>query len=408
MALAQSAFAAPPAPATIAPTGAAMGILTALSLSHMCNDMVQSVAQAMYPTFRDLYGLSFLQLGLVTLAFQGTASVLQPLVGYWTDRRPMPLALPSAMAATFIGIVAFALTRGYPLLVVSVAIIGIGSAIFHPEASRAARSASGGRHGLAQSLFQLGGNFGQAIGPLLVALIVTPLGQTSALLFAGFALIAMVLLARVSRWRVARMAAQAAQPKKATPVNALPRPVVLRSLAILMLLVFSKVSYLSGLGTYYAVYLKDNFSLSNQQAQLLLFVFLLAVAAGTFIGGPVGDRYGRKFVIWASIVGVLPFTMAMPYLGLAGTVIDTVCIGLVLASAFSAIVVYAQELAPGNVGVIAGLFFGLSFGLGGVAAAVLGWIADMTSLRLVYQMTAFLPFIGLLTVFLPNVRAKPL
>ena len=408
MALAQSNAAAPAMAPAIAPAGAAMGILTALSLSHMCNDMVQSVAQAMYPTFRDLYGLSFLQLGLVTLAFQGTASILQPLVGYLTDRRPTPLALPGAMAATFVGIVCFALTRGYPLLVASVAVIGIGSAIFHPEASRAARSASGGRHGLAQSLFQLGGNFGQAIGPLLVALIVTPLGQTSALLFAGLALIAMYLLARVSQWRVARMAAQAAQPKKPALANTLPRAVVLRSLSILMLLVFSKVSYLSGLGTYYAVYLKDNFGLSNQQAQLLLFVFLLANAAGTFIGGPIGDRYGRKFVIWASIVGVLPFTLALPYLGLVGTVICTICIGLVLASAFSAIVVYAQELSPGNVGMMAGLFFGLSFGLGGVAAAVLGWIADMTSLRLVYQITAFLPFIGLLTAFLPNVRTKPL
>ena len=408
MALAQSTASAPPVTSAVAPAGAAMGILAALSLSHMCNDMVQSVAQAMYPTFRDLYGLSFLQLGLVTLAFQGTASILQPLVGYLTDRRPAPLALPGAMAATFIGIVCFALTRGYPLLVASVAIIGVGSAIFHPEASRAARSASGGRHGLAQSLFQLGGNFGQAIGPLLVALIVTPLGQTSALLFAGLALIAMYLLTRVSRWRVARMAAQAAQPKKTAPASTLPRGVVLRSLAILMLLVFSKVSYLSGLGTYYAVYLKDNFGLSNQQAQILLFVFLLANAAGTFLGGPIGDRYGRKFVIWASIVGVLPFTLALPYLGLWGTVICTICIGLVLASAFSAIVVYAQELSPGNVGVIAGLFFGLSFGLGGVAAAVLGWIADMTSLRLVYQITAFLPFIGLLTAFLPNVRQKPL
>ena len=261
---------------------------------------------------------------------------------------------------------------------------------------------------MAQSLFQLGGNFGQAIGPLLVALIVTPLGQTSALLFAGLALIAMYLLARVSQWRVARMAAQAAQPKKPALANTLPRAVVLRSLSILMLLVFSKVSYLSGLGTYYAVYLKDNFGLSNQQAQLLLFVFLLANAAGTFIGGPIGDRYGRKFVIWLSIVGVLPFTLALPHANFEFTIALSVIIGLVLASAFSAIVVYAQELVPGNVGAIAGLFFGLSFGLGGIGAALLGALADRTSLGFVYNICAFLPAIGLLTWFLPDIRSRKL
>ncbi len=385
-----------------------MGILFALTFSHMFNDMVQSVAASMYPTFQDLYGLSFLQLGLITVAFQGTASILQPIVGAFTDRRPMPLLLPAAMAATFVGIIAFALTRGYPLLLASVATIGVGSAIFHPEASRAARSASGGRHGLAQSLFQLGGNFGQAIGPLLVAVIVTPYGQSAALLFAVFALVAMGLLYRVSLWRMARMAAAAAAPARRAVAEALPPALVRRSLIILVVLVISKVTYIAGLGNYYAIYLKQTFGLTNQQSQVLLFVYLLANAAGTYLGGPLGDRFGRKAVIWGSIVGVLPFTLALPYLGLTGTVIDTICIGLVLASAFSAIVVYAQELSPGNVGAIAGLFFGLSFGVGGIAAAGLGELADVTSLRFVYQIMAFLPLIGLLTAFLPNIRGRAL
>ena len=386
--------------------GATVGILLAISVSHMLNDMMQSLAPALYPVFRQQLGLTFFETGLITFTFQLTASLLQPLIGLYTDRRPQPYSLPLAMLFTLCGLALLAFGRGYPLLLVSVGLIGIGSAIFHPEASRVARAASGGRHGFAQSLFQVGGNFGQSMGPLMAAFIVVPFGQTSVVWFSALALVAMAILTRVSRWHAAHRASPRSHAAIALP--ALPRKIVVRSIVLLVVLVFSKVFYLSSLSSYYTFYLIETFKISVQQSQVFLFVFLGAVAAGTFVGGPIGDRFGRKAVIWGSIVGVLPFTLALPHLDLVWTVIDTIAIGLILSSAFSAIVVYAQELVPGNVGAIAGLFFGLSFGLGGIGAALLGALADVTSLGFVYRICAFLPAIGLLTFFLPDIRARRL
>ena len=390
---------------TVAQT-TALGILFAVSGSHMLNDMMQSLAPALYPVFRDQYSLSFFETGLITFTFQLTASLLQPLIGMFTDRRAVPFALPFAMSFTLIGLVLLAYSVTYPMLLASVALIGIGSAVFHPEASRAARSASGGRYGFAQSLFQVGGNFGQSLGPLMAAFIVVPGGQHSVLAFTALAFIAIMLLIRVARWQVAHRAARKNIP--AAVVSALPRSVVARSLAILVVLLFSKTVYLASLSSYYTFYLIETFHISVQNSQVLLFVFLAAVAAGTYIGGPIGDRIGRRYVIWISILGVLPFTLLLPHLGLTGTVIDSIAIGLILSSAFSAMVVYGQELAPGNVGAIAGLFFGLSFGLSGIGAAALGLLADHTSLGFVYNICGYLPAIGLLTYFLPDVRSRRL
>jgi FSR family fosmidomycin resistance protein-like MFS transporter len=383
-----------------------LSILVAISVSHMLNDMMQSLAPALYPVFRDQLGLTFFETGLITFTFQITASLLQPLIGLYTDRRPQPYSLPVAMLFTLCGLTLLAFGRSYAFLLVSVALIGVGSAIFHPESSRVARAASGGRHGFAQSLFQVGGNFGQSLGPLMAAFIVVPLGQTSVVWFSVLALIAIAILMRVSQWYAAHRAAP--KPAAAAAPPALPRKLVARSIAILVVLVSSKMFYLSSLSSYYTFYLIQTFHTSVQQSQIYLFVFLGAVAAGTFAGGPIGDRFGRKFVIWASIVGVLPFTLALPHLDLFWTALDSVAIGLILASAFSAIIVFAQELVPGNVGAIAGLFFGLAFGLGGIGAAVLGELADLTSLTFVYQICGFLPAIGLLTFFLPDIRARRL
>ena len=382
------------------------GILFAASGSHMLNDMMQSLAPALYPVFREELSLTFFQTGLITFTFQITASLLQPAIGLFTDRRPVTYALPSAMAFTLTGLMALAFGRSYPLLLAAVAMMGVGSAIFHPEGSRAARAASGGRYGLAQSLFQVGGNFGSSLGPLMAAFIVVPFGQRSVLAFTALAFAAILILTRIAHWLAAHRAARkASAAPRAAP---LPRAQVIRVMIILVVLVFSKVFYLSSLQSYYTFYLIETFHVSVQASQVMLFVFLGAVAAGTYAGGPIGDRYGRKFVIWLSILGVLPFTLLLPHLGLVGTILDSVAIGLVLASAFSAIVVYAQELAPGNVGAVAGLFFGLSFGLGGIGAAALGALADRTSLTFVYQICAFLPAIGLLTYFLPDVRSRRL
>ena len=407
MSLAEPIAAPQSAGAVVAPAArqaAALGILMAASASHMLNDMMQALAPALYPVFRSDYSLTFFQTGLITLVFQITASLLQPIIGFVTDKRPMPWALPFAMAFTAIGLVLLAFSDSYPMLLVSVALIGVGSAVFHPEASRAARAASGGRHGFAQSVFQVGGNFGQSLGPLMAAFIVVPNGQTSVLAFTALAFIAILLLIRVARFQ----AAHAAAPRKAAKAapDRFPRGVVLRSLAILVVLLFSKTFYLASLNSYYTFYLIQTFGVELQTAQVLLFVFLGAVAVGTFAGGPIGDRIGRKYVIWVSILGVLPFTLLLPHLGLTGTVIDSVLIGLILSSAFSAMVVYAQELAPGHIGTIAGLFFGLSFGLGGLGAAALGFVADLTSLNFVYNVCAFLPAIGLLAFFLPHVKIK--
>jgi len=386
----------------------AIGILFAVSGSHMLNDMMQSLAPALYPVFRDTYSLSFFQTGLITLVFQVTASLLQPFIGMFTDRRPVPWGLPSAMAFTMVGLVLLAFSVNYPMLLGSVALIGVGSAIFHPEASRVARAASGGRHGFAQSLFQVGGNFGQSLGPLMAAFIVVPEGQRSVLAFTALAFVAVLILSRVALWHVAHRAARKAAGSVSAATPTLPRAIVVRSLTILVVLLFSKTFYLASINSYYTFYLIQTFQVSLQEAQVLLFVFLGAVAAGTFAGGPIGDRIGRKYVIWVSILGVLPFTLLLPHLGLVGTVVDSVAIGLILSSAFSAMVVYAQELAPGNIGAIAGLFFGLSFGLGGIGAAALGLLADYTSLTFVYRLCAFLPAIGLLAYFLPDVRSRRL
>ena len=385
----------------------AFGVLFAASASHMLNDMMQSLAPALYPVFRDQLSLTFFQTGIITFTFQLVASLLQPIIGYALDRRPAPYALPAAMAFSLIGLAALAYAGSYPTLLASVALIGVGSAVFHPEASRAARAASGGRYGFAQSLFQTGGNFGQSLGPLMAAMIVVPFGQRSVLAFTVLAFIAIVLLTHIARWHAAHRAQRKAAGATARPSPASPA-VVRRTMAILVVLVFSKVFYLASLQSYYTFYLIQTFGVSVQTSQVLLFVFLAAVAAGTYAGGPIGDRYGRKFVIWLSILGVLPFTLLLPHLGLTGTAIDSVCIGLVLSSAFSAIVVYAQELTPGNVGAVAGLFFGLSLGLGGVGAAALGFLADKTSLSFVYNVCAFLPAIGLLTYFLPDLHARRL
>jgi FSR family fosmidomycin resistance protein-like MFS transporter len=394
-----------PSVASVSGQATALGILFAVSASHMLNDMMQSLAPALYPVFREQYSLTFFQTGLITLVFQTTASLLQPLIGLVTDRRPAPRALPFAMAFTMIGLVLLAFSHSYPMLLVSVALVGVGSAVFHPEASRAARAASGGRHGFAQSVFQVGGNFGQSLGPLMAAFIVVPHGQISVLAFTALAFMAILLLVRVAQWQIAQ-GVVVRKAASAHAADALPRAVVWRSIAILVVLLFSKTWYLASLNSYYTFYLIQNFGVSVQTAQVLLFVFLGAVAAGTFAGGPIGDWIGRKYVIWVSILGVLPFTLLLPHLGLTGTVVDSVAIGLVLSSAFSAMVVYATELAPGNIGAIAGLFFGLSFGLGGLGAAALGLVADHTSLTFVYRLCAYLPAIGLLTYFLPDIRLK--
>ena len=383
---------------------ATIGVLMAISASHMLNDVMQSLAPALYPVFREKMALSFFQTGIITFVFQATASLLQPFIGLATDRRPMNALLPAGMAFTLIGLVALAFADTYPLLLIAVAMIGVGSAVFHPEASRVARAASGGRHGFAQSLFQVGGNFGQSTGPLLAAFVVVPFGQHSVLAFTAFALAAIVILTGVSRW----YAGHRAKPRvaDASPRETLPRAVVIRTLAVLIIMLFSKVLYLASIGSYYTFYLIQTFGVSLQTSQLMLFVFLASVAAGTFLGGPIADRIGAKYVIWGSILGVLPFTLLLPHLGLVGTAINSIAIGLIISSAFSAIVVYAQELTPGNVGAVAGLFFGLSFGLGGIGAALLGALADRTSLTFVYQVCAFLPAVGLLGGFLPTAPGK--
>ena len=382
---------------------ATLGVLIALSASHMLNDVMQSLASALYPVFRDRFALSFFQVGLITFVFQLTASFLQPVIGLSLDKRPLNFILPVGMGFTLIGLVLLAFAGTYELTLMSVALVGVGSAVFHPEASRVARAASGGRHGFAQSLFQVGGNFGQSLGPLLAAFIVVPFGQHSVLVFTLLALAAVIILTGVSRWYAAR---RAERRKAAATGPTHPRRIVVRTLFVLIVMLFSKVVYLSSLNSYYTFYLIQTFGVSIQGSQVLLFVFLASVAAGTFLGGPLVDRFGAKFVIWGSILGVLPFTLLLPHLGLVGTVINSIAIGLIISSAFSAMIVYAQELTPGNVGAVAGLFFGLSFGLGGVGAALLGMLADRTSLTFVYHLCAFLPAVGLLGGFLPDPSAK--
>ncbi|MDB5313269.1 MAG: fsr [Gemmataceae bacterium] len=385
-------------------SGTAFAVLVALSVSHLLNDTIQSLIAAVYPVLKEAYALTFTQIGLITLAFQFTASLLQPLVGLYTDRRPLPFSLTVGMGVTLGGLLLLSVADNLHAILLAAALVGVGSAIFHPEASRMARLASGGRHGLAQSLFQVGGNGGSALGPLLAAFVV-PWGQGSLAWFSVAAVVAMVILFRVGLWYRAHLAERVAKKVVTTPAPVSSRRAAF-AIGILLCLIFSKYFYLTSLTSYYTLYLIDTFGVSVQGAQLRLFVFLGAVAAGTFIGGPVGDRVGFKAVIWGSILGVLPFTLALPHMNLFWTTVLTVPIGLILASAFSAIMVYAQELLPSRVGMVAGLFFGFAFGMGGVGAAVLGWLADETSIGYVYRVCAFLPLIGLLTAFLPNLRAN--
>ncbi len=379
-------------------------VLGAISFSHFLNDMLQSLIVAIYPLIKGNYHLSFAQIGLMTLTYQCTASLLQPLVGIVTDKRPMPYSLVAGMGATLSGLLLLANAHSFALLLFAAALIGTGSSIFHPESSRVARMASGGRHGLAQSLFQVGGNAGSATGPLLAAWIVFPFGQGSLSWFAVLALLGMVILWQVGHW----YAAQHRQAKAAThtPASPFSRGKVAFSLLILVLLVFSKYVYLTSITSYYTFYLMQHFGLGVQDAQLHLFVFLFAVAAGTVLGGPIGDRIGRKRVIWFSILGVAPFTLALPWVGLTATTILSFIIGFILASAFSAILVYAQELLPGKIGMVSGLFFGLAFGIGGIGAAVLGQVADTHGIEVVYRICAFLPLMGVVTALLPDLH-KP-
>jgi FSR family fosmidomycin resistance protein-like MFS transporter len=383
-----------------------MAILVSLSVCHLLNDMNQSLVPAMYPILKDTYHLDFGQIGLITLAFQLTASMLQPVVGLVTDRRPQPYSLPIGMLSSLIGLLLLAVANSYGTILCAAALVGLGSSVFHPESSRVARMASGGRHGFAQSLFQVGGSTGSAIGPLLAAFIVVPRGQGSIAWFSAAALLAIFLLANVSLWYSRNMKPRSAGgiSARGTAYTVLSRKKVLGAIAILIALLFSKNVYTSSLGSYYTFYLIHKFGLSVQSAQIHLFVFLGAVAAGTFGGGPIGDRFGRKPVIWFSILGAFPFALMLPYASLFWTGVLSVAIGLILASAFSAIIVYAQELVPGRVGLMAGMFFGFSFGLGGLGAAVLGEVADWTSIDTVYRLCSFLPLIGLLTAFLPNIE----
>ena len=391
---------------SISPSHAtAFGVLAAISFCHFLNDMLQSVIPAVYPILKSAYHLDFKQVGMITLSVQLTASLLQPFVGMYTDHRPTPYSLPIGMAFSLSGLMLLAFAPTFGVILLAVALVGVGSSVFHPESSRVARMASGGQHGLAQSLFQVGGNAGSALGPLLAALIVLPEGQRSIAWFSAAALLAIVVLTRIGGWYKSHGAAHA----KAAPEHAERHPQLSRrktriALAVLMALVFSKYFYLSSLTSYYTFFLMSRFHLTVRSAQIHLFIFLGAVAAGTFIGGPVGDRIGRKYVIWCSILGILPFTLALPYANLFWTTALSIVIGLVLASAFSAIIVYAHDLVPGKIGMISGLFFGLAFGIAGVGAALLGWLADVTSIAFVYRVCSFLPAIGLLTAFLPNLE----
>jgi MFS transporter, FSR family, fosmidomycin resistance protein len=375
-------------------------IVGAVSFVHLLNDLIQAVLPAIYPMLKTNYDLSFTQVGMITLVFQMTASILQPAVGLYTDKHPKPYLLPIGMVFTLVGLVMLAVVNSFAGLLVASAFVGLGSSTFHPEASRVARMASGGRFGFAQSFFQVGGNSGSALGPLLAAAIIIPRGQSSIGWFSVFAVLGIVVLFSVSRWVVRTHAALGA--KRASAANPLPRSTVIRALFILGLLIFSKFVYMTCLSNYYTFYLIERFDQSVENAQLFLFLFLAAVAIGTFAGGPLGDRIGRKLVIWVSILGAAPFTLLLPYCNLFWTAVFSVLVGLILSSAFSAIVVFAQELVPGKVGLISGLFFGLSFGLSGISAAALGGLADATDIIFVFHCCAYLPLLGVFTAFLPN------
>ncbi len=389
-----------------------MAVLTAISFSHLLNDTIQSLLPAIYPLLKATFALSFSQVGLITFTLMVSASVLQPVVGLITDRRPAPYSLVTGMACSLAGLLLLSMAGSLRMLLAAAALIGLGSAIFHPESSRVARLASGGRHGLAQSVFQVGGNVGSSLGPLLAAFVVVPYGQSSIAWCSAVALVAIGVLWRIGRWHQ-ELIVDTARPMPATSSDvivrrraapALSRRRIAWSMAILIALIFSKYFYLASFSSFYTFYLMSRFGVTIQDAQFNLFIFLAAVAAGTILGGPLGDRFGRKWVIWASIVGALPFTMTLPYASLFWTRVLSVVIGLIIASAFSAILVYAQELVPNRVGLIAGLFFGFAFGMGGLGAAVLGELADRTSIEFVYRLCAFLPALGLLTGLLPSIE----
>ena len=393
--------------AVSAAQGTAVAVLAAISVCHMLNDVIQSLIMAIYPMLKENLALNFHQIGLITFTFQFTASVLQPVVGYFTDRYPTPYSLVIGMGSSLVGLILIAFATSYLFVLAAAALIGMGSSVFHPESSRVARLASGGHHGLAQSVFQVGGNFGTALGPLFAAFIVLPYGQRTIIWFSLVALIGMVLLAIIGTWygKTLKLKRVSMDEEREAMAKATHGKVA-RSIAILMALTFSKHFYLVSITSFYIFYLIHTFGISVQNAQLHLFLFLAAVAAGTVIGGPIGDRIGSRRVIWWSILGVLPFTLALPYVGLFWSAVLSVIIGLILASAFPAILVYAQALIPGRVGMVAGLFFGLAFGIAGIGAAVLGWLADVTSIEFVYHICAFLPAIGLLAAFLSE-TAKP-
>jgi len=381
-------------------------VLGAISFSHFLNDMIQSLILAIYPLLKNSFQLSFAQIGLITLTYQVTASILQPLVGLYTDKHPKPYSLALGMSFTMIGLLTLSMASSYGIVLFAAALVGTGSSIFHPESSRVARMASGGRHGFAQSVFQVGGNAGSAMGPLLAALIIIPNGQSSIAWFSLAALLAIVVLWNIGTWtKQFRLANQGKFTKKTLSNVNLPQKKIIISIGILLTLVFSKYFYMASISSYFTFYLIHKFQLTVQSAQIHLFIFLFSVAVGTLLGGVIGDRVGRKKVIWISILGVAPFTLALPYADLFWTSILTVIIGVVLASAFSAIIVFAQELVPGKVGAIAGLFFGFAFGMGGIGAASLGKLADITDINFVYHVCSFLPLIGLLAAFLPDVSS---
>nr|WP_199156646.1 MFS transporter [Pedobacter sp. ASV2] len=383
-------------------------ILFTISFTHLLNDMMQSVIPAVYPLLKETFKFSFTQIGMITFTFQLTASLLQPFVGFYTDRKPRPFSLAMGMGFTLIGLIMLSMASSFLLILIAVSLIGMGSSVFHPESSRVAYLASGGKKGLAQSIFQLGGNAGGAIGPLLAALIVMPYGQFYIIWFALAAILAILVLIQVGKWYQGHLYLKKTNPAVASVDNGpgISKKKVTISLAILLVLIFSKYFYMASMTSYFTFYLIDKFHVTVQQSQLYLFAFLAAVAAGTVIGGPLGDRFGRKYIIWISILGAAPFTLLLPYVGLMWTVILAILIGVIISSAFSAILVYATDLVPGKVGMIAGLFFGFAFGMGGVGSAVLGWLADRTSIEYIFKVCAFLPLIGIITGFLPNIEHK--
>jgi FSR family fosmidomycin resistance protein-like MFS transporter len=393
--------AAPGLAVKAAVAGPAYVVLAGISFSHFLNDTMQSLIASVYPILKDAYALDYGQIGMITLAFQFTASLLQPVVGHFTDKKAQPFSLAIGMGFTFFGLLLLSVAARYPVILVAAALVGLGSAVFHPESARIARLASGGRYGFAQSVFQLGGSFGTSMGPVLAALIVVPFGQPSIAWFSSIAFLAIVILWRIGVWYKPQIATKKSAVIERHPDHPDSRRVKI-ALAVLVALLFSKQLYVSSLSSYYIFYLIDKFQVSTQAAQLYLFIFLASNAAGAFFGGPLGDRYGRKYVLWFSILGALPFTLALPYAGLAASAVLTVFIGLILSSATSSIIVFAQELMPHRFGMISGVFFGVAFGIGGLGAAVLGKLADHTGIAFVYHLCAFLPALGLLAVFLPK------